>query len=113
MSKLIELDLSSNDLKEEGFLNPFKADQLPNLEILRLCENRFRRLPSCFNEERLTNLRLLDLSDPRHCEGGGGGGVAVGLYGEDGGGGWKSSLVGVADDPSRAARRRRIVWDSL
>ena len=74
MSKLIELDLSSNDLKEEGFLNPFKADQLPNLEILRLCENRFRRLPSCFNEERLTNLRLLDLSDPRHCEGGGGGG---------------------------------------
>ena len=79
MSKLIELDLSSNDLKEEGFLNPFKADQLPNLEILRLCENRFRRLPSCFNEERLTNLRLLDLSDPRHCEGGGGGGG-----GEDG-----------------------------
>ena len=30
----------------------------------------------------------------------------------DGGGGWKSSLVGMAETPSNAARRSRIVCDS-
>jgi hypothetical protein len=63
------LDLSANDL-DEAFLRDFDpARQLLQLHTLRLSENRFRRLPKCFGEERLRALRVLDLSAPRHSEG--------------------------------------------
>ena len=48
----------------------------------------------------------------RYPDRGGGGGVVGVVDGGDGGDGWKSSLVGVAETPSRAARRSRIVCDS-
>ena len=48
----------------------------------------------------------------RNQDRGGGGGVEGGVDGGDGGDGWKSSLVGVAETPSKAARRSRIVLDS-
>ena len=48
----------------------------------------------------------------RNWDRGGGGCVVVVVDGGDGGDVWKLSLVGVAEAPSSAARRRRTVFDS-